>query len=247
MTDLKILLLDIEVGPHTAYVWGLWDVNVALNQIKDTGTTICYAAKWLGQKNVIFDSLHNHKGNHKKMLSGIHKLLDEADIVIHYNGLRFDVPTLNKDFILNGLKPPSPYKQIDLLQVTKRQFRFASNKLDFVSQKLGLGSKTDHEGFTLWLKCLDNDPKAWKTMEKYNRNDVVLLENLYNKLLPWIPKHPGRSTKEEVCPSCGSHHLQKRGTATNKTGTYQRYQCTDCGTWSSGEIITKHKKKYKQL
>ena len=70
------------------------------------------------------------------MLEGIHKLLDEADAVIHYNGKRFDIPSLNKEFLLNGMFPPAPFKEIDLLTVARGRFRFVSNKLDYVAQQL---------------------------------------------------------------------------------------------------------------
>ena len=231
----KILLLDIETSPNTAHVWGIWDQNIGLNQLLESSYTLCYAAKWLGKKEVIFDSVN--KSSQKKMLQGIHKLLDEADAVIHYNGARFDIPTLNKDFILNGLTPPAPFKQIDLLQVAKRQFRFVSNKLDYVSQALGLGKKTAHEGHELWIKCMNKDPQAWKTMEKYNKNDVVLLENVYQRFKPWIKNHLNLSVLSEdglVCPNCGGKHHQKRGYAITASAKYQRFQCQGCGNWFRG-------------
>ncbi len=89
----------------------------------------------------MFDSIQ--KSGKQKMLDSVHKLLDEADAIVHYNGSRFDIPILHKEFLLAGMPPPAPAKQIDLLQVARRQFRFVSNKLDYVSQALGLGSKTD--------------------------------------------------------------------------------------------------------
>ena len=194
---------------------------------------MCWAAKWLGDKKVMFDSVHQSKP--KDMLKGIHKLLEDADAVVHYNGTKFDIPTLNKEFLLHDLRPPSPYKQIDLLRSVRSNFRFPSNKLDYVAQRLGLGSKHQHEGHSLWVRCMAGESKAWKVMEAYNKQDVVLLENVYHKVLPWIKNHPNRnlfSGKEHVCPNCGSHSIQRRGTARTISGTYQRYQCTSCGTWS---------------
>jgi hypothetical protein len=88
---------------------------------------------------------------------------------------------------------------------------------------------------------MNGDKDAWKRMEEYNIQDVVLLESLYHKLLPWIKTHPNRNlfSDDVVCPTCGSHHLQKRGTAISITGTYQRYQCKSCGSWSQGTKSTK--------
>ncbi len=37
---------------------------------------------------------------------------------------------------------------------------------------------------------MNKDPAAWKVMEKYNKQDVLLLEKVYDRLLPWIKSHP---------------------------------------------------------
>jgi predicted RNA-binding Zn-ribbon protein involved in translation (DUF1610 family) len=218
----------------TALVWGLWDQNISPNHIIDSSNMLCYAAKWYGDETVVFDSVHNSKT--KKMLKGLHGLLTDADVVVHYNGNKFDMPTINKEFVLNSFSPPSPYKQIDLLRVVRSNFRFPSNKLDYVSQRLGLGEKVQHEGMSLWTKCMKGDSDAWERMQEYNIQDVVLLESLYNKLLPWIKTHPNRNLHSEsaVCPTCGSSAIQKRGQAISLSGSYQRYQCRDCGSWSQG-------------
>lgn len=227
---MRLLLLDIETAPHTVFAWGLWKQNISIDQIAKSGKTIAFAAKWLGEKDVMYYGLDTH--SERAMIRAAHKLLSEADAVIHYNGSSFDIPTLNKEFVKFGLKPPTPYKQIDLLRTARSQFRFASNKLDYVAQYLGLGSKVRHKGMELWLGCMAKDPESWKVMQAYNKQDVVLLEKVYKKLLPWITNHPNMSVyKEEfVCPSCGSSHFKKDGFARTNAGKYQRYRCNECGT-----------------
>jgi DNA polymerase III epsilon subunit-like protein len=169
-------------------------------------------------------------------LNGIHKLMDEADAIVHYNGARFDVPTLNKEFLEQGMPPPSPAKPIDLLKTAKRRFRFPSNKLDFISTHLGLGSKTKHKGHQLWIDCLAGKEAAWRVMERYNKQDVRLLEKVYVRMLPWIPNHPNRGAYDGVagCPHCGKNHIQRRGFAVTTSKRYPRFQCADCGTWFRG-------------
>ncbi len=227
----RVLALDIETSPNLVHVWGLFDQNIGINQIIDAGYILCWSAKWIGEKEVFFKKMHD-----KDMLTHIHSLLEEADAVVHYNGQKFDIPTLNKEFIKAGLKPPSPYKQIDLLRVVRKQFKFPSNKLAYIVEALGIGKKGETGGHELWIACMDNDPAAWRKMEKYNRKDVALLEPLYLKLTPWIsmPLNHGLFSESNsvVCSSCGSSHLQSRGTTRTKTQTYQRFQCRDCGTWS---------------
>ncbi len=193
----------------------------------------------------MFDSIHQSKP--RKMLKGIHSLLDQADAVVHYNGKKFDIPTLNKEFLLYGFLPPAPYKQIDLLSVARTQFRFPSNKLDYVAQALKIGRKTKHAGHELWIRCLNGEEQAWTEMEEYNRNDVVLLEQVYFKLLPWIKHHPNQnlySAEELICPTCGGHHHQRRGLAYTTTCTYQRFQCTECGSWFRERTNLTKKKRY---
>ena len=239
MSQPKILLIDIETSPNLAHVWGMWQQNVALSQLVQSGTTLCVAAKWLGQKEVLYYGVNTMSA--KTMIKKVHKLMDEADVVIHYNGKKFDMPTLNREIITEGLTPPSPYKQIDLLQVVRKQFRFTSNKLDYVAQHLGLGCKTHHKGHALWVGCMNGEEKDWKIMEKYNKQDVLLLEKLYHKLLPWIKQGVDYGAyiddDKRVCPNCKSHHVQRRGTATTTTGSYARYQCNSCGTWSRSKTL----------
>jgi hypothetical protein len=233
---MKILLLDIETAPNTAYVWRLFKENIPLQRLKETSYVLCWAAKWLDEPDVMFAS--TYKGGVMKMLTKIHALLDEADVVIHYNGKAFDIPILNKEFLIYGLPPPSPCKHVDLLQVAKDKFRFVSNKLDHVAQQLDLGQKHD-TSFELWIGCMNDDPTSWVIMEEYNKQDVILLERVYRKFRPWIRNHPNTNLFAEtptLCPNCGSVHIQKRGFTYTTIGKYQRFWCKDCGNWSRNGI-----------
>ena len=111
-----------------------------------------------------------------------------------------------KSFLKLGWLPPRPFLEIDLLQSVRSRFRLTSNKLDFVAQFLGLGQKTKHKGMQLWKDCIDGDAAAWEVMEEYNKQDVVLLEDLYLYLLPWISNHPnlglyGDDLKRRAAPT----------------------------------------------
>lgn len=229
---MRILLLDIETAPNLVHVWGLWQQNVGLPQIIKGGYTMCWAAKWLDGDEIFHMNIYEQTP--KTMIKSIHRMLNEANAVIHYNGTKFDIPTLNREFILHGLTPPAPYKQIDLLRTARSQFKFASNKLDYVAQFLGVGAKTTHRGHQLWIDCMALDYDAWVEMAEYNINDVALLEAVYNVLRPWVKNHPNIALYQEdreVCPKCGGKHYQKRGTTVTITSIYQRYRCKECGTW----------------
>jgi len=245
---LKLLHLDIETAPNKVYTWGLWNQNVSINQIVEPGYTLCWAAKWHGKPKIMFDSVH--KSTPEDMLDGVFALMDEADAIVHYNGEKFDIPTLNREFTVYGMGVPTPFHQIDLLKVVRKRFRFPSNKLDYVAQALGFGGKVQHKGMDLWNECMAGESKAWKTMEKYNKQDVYLLEDVYNHVLPWITAHPNhalfKDTDRPVCTNCGSDDIVKKGVETTLTMQYQRYRCNVCGTPLRGRstIVDKDKKSH---
>ena len=230
--NVKILVIDIENSPNLAHVWGLWENNVSLAQLQETGQVICFAAKWVGSKEVIFKS-DFHDG-HKAMIAEAYRLLDEADMVVGYNSQGFDMKHLNREFLEAGFPPPRPYKNIDLMLAVKKAFRFVSNKLDYIVQKLGLGAKTSHMGHELWVRCMAGDPKAWELMKKYNIQDIAVTEKLYFRILPWIERHPHigmyMDTEHDRCPVCGSTALVLDTEATVKANvtTYDLYRCGDC-------------------
>jgi hypothetical protein len=226
---LRVLALDIENSYIEAGVWSPWNVNLGIDQILEPGKMLCWSAQFIDEKK-----MHFHRHDDRDFLDKLWELMDGADAVLTYNGRKHDVPWINTTFLKAGYGPPSPFKHIDLLETAKKQFKFPMNKLQYLLTDLKLGTKLEHDGFPLWIKCLKKDPEAWKVMEKYNKQDVRELIKLYNLLLPWIPNHPNRSiyAQATVCPNCGSKHLQRRGTYKTQVGCYSRMQCQDCGAWS---------------
>lgn len=248
----KVLFLDIETAPILAYTWALFDQNIGLNQIKDDWSILSWSAKWIDSKKVMYQDQRSEKNVHddKDLLKDIWKLLDQADIVITQNGVRFDIKKLNARFILNGMKPPSSFKQIDTLKLAKKHFGFTSNKLEYltknINKKFKKSSHKKFNGFELWKECLLGNLQAWKEMEKYNKLDVLSLEELYTTLIPWDSSvnfdlyHNGLYNQ---C-KCGSKNLKKYGFAYTNMGKFQRYQCIECGaeTRSRDNLLDKDKR-----
>jgi len=226
---MRVLVLDIENSYLVGGIWNLYPNAVSLDQLLDSGKMLCWSAKWLNEKEIMWC-----KHSSPEFLEWLKALLDEADAVLTYNGRRHDLPFINRELLKANISPPSPYKHIDLFETVKKQFKFPSNKLQHILTELGLGSKVEHEGFPLWIKCLQDDAQAWKVMKRYNIADVRLLEKAYNKILPWITNHPNRSlfAEDTVCPTCGSKHLISNGYAATKTGKYMKFRCKDCGHYS---------------
>ena len=233
---MKILSYDLETFPNVAYVWGKYEQDVI--EYVEEGHLLSWSAKWLGGK-LITKGLDDYPGyksgsrDDKALVKDLHELFNEADILIAHNGDQFDIRKANERFLHYALPPPEPYKTIDTKKVAKRYFYFNSNSLNELGKHLGLGEKVKHPGFQLWLDCKAADPKAWALMKKYNKQDVVLLEQIYIVLRPWIQTHPPVAMRGS-CPNCGSPSLQSRGQGFNKRGSYNKYQCKNCGAWSTG-------------
>lgn len=83
-------------------------------------------------------------------------------------------------------------------------------------------------------------------MERYNKQDVRLLEKVYLKLRPWADKHPHQGVRGlEQCPRCGSDKLQKRGFMASAQGVlYRRLQCQGCGGWCRSRVPEKDKARH---
>jgi DNA polymerase elongation subunit (family B) len=231
----KILFLDIETFPNIGFTWGKWQQNVI--RFTQESCIATYAAKWLDGP-VFAKGLPSYRGYKPKsyddaaLVKDIWKLLDEADIAVAHNGDNFDFRVCKARFIYHNMMPPAPFKTVDTKKVAKKVARFNSNKLDDLGQLFGIGQKIKTD-FDLWQGCIDGDLTAWAQMVKYNKEDVVLLEKLYKRLLPWTANHPNYAVldSEAICAKCGSRQVQFRGYAITQSRQYRRFQCKECGGW----------------
>lgn len=249
MTKSKILVIDIETAPNIAYVWGAWKQNIGQNQWNQKGHIMSFAAKWLHSDEVYY--MENRTSDDSEIVFAMFELLDEADIVVAHNGDRFDMPTILGRGLVHGFTPPSPYHTVDTLRVARKKFRFVSNSLANLAEELGLSKKGGHKnfpGFELWLECLRNNEDAWDEMREYNIQDIVTLEEVYLRMLPYINTHPNVVQEVEEdgdihCPKCGSKNIQYRGYYYTKTGLcYRRFVCLDCGGWGRLRYSEKDRK-----
>lgn len=221
----KVLFFDIENSPKLIWAWDLYETNSL--KVEEQSKLISFSYKWQGDKHVKVHSLRNNTP--KGLLNRLHELLNEADIVVGHNSKQFDTKMVNGFFIHNGLLPTRPYRQIDTLQIAKSRFRFASNHLNDLGEYLGCGKKVKTGGIDLWFKCMAGDKKAWRLMEEYNKQDTVLLEAVYNKLMPWAENQPN-TYHGLFCPKCGGE-VQFRGPYENHHFIGKRYRCNKCFSW----------------
>ena len=237
-TPAKVLIFDIETAPIKAYAWQAWQQDLHPSQIISDWFMLTWSAKWLFDDEVMSDGLTPEEAlvqDDRRVTESIWKLMDEADIVIAHNAVRFDVRKLNTRFILNGMNPPMPYQVIDTLLHLRNKFAMTHKKLDYACKLLGLEGKMDTGGFALWDGCMRGDKKSLIKMEEYNRKDVLILEELYLRIRSWIKPHPnmGLFIEEDVdvCPSCASTNIVFGGTPyRTAASSFDSFRCDDCGS-----------------
>ena len=237
--SLKVLILDIENAPMLSYHWGVWQQNIgAPMRLEDNRSyMMSIAMKWLGEDKIHY--FETRTEDDKELVKETLKFLEEADIVIAHNGKKFDMKKINAYAIMNGLNPPSPYRQIDTLIEAKKHFLFERNTLAHLADALGCSPKLDHakfKGFELWKECMAGNEEAWAEMKKYNIQDINTLEEVYLKMRPFIKAHPSLVTMansfEKRCVSCGSKKIHEDGYSVTNVSKFQRYKCDDCGSYS---------------
>lgn len=247
---VKILTWDVETAPMLLAEFSLFNKNnTSHKNIVQDWFMICAAWKWLHKKKPegvsLLDDLQRFKQDPTDdyvVVKKLHDVLMEADIIVGHNSDGFDWKKFNARCIKHGLKPVPKTRSADTYKIAKKEFKFSSNRLDYIAKYLGVGQKLEtQEG--LWLRALAGEKKAIKDMLKYNKVDVIITEEVYKKLRPFATSHPNLSTvldhkgevKDHHCPKCNSKgSLQKRGHAHTNVGKFQRYQCTSCGGWSRG-------------
>lgn len=245
MKKPKILFFDLETSPNLAYVWGKYEQNVIAYHSEWEILSIAY--KYQGDRTVKCLSQRT-EGSEKKLVEAIWKLFKEADILVAHNGDAFDIKKAKARFLYHKLPPTKVLSSVDTKKVAKNYFSFNSNSLNDLGQFLSLGKKAETGGFDTWLGCMAGKKASWQLMEKYNKQDVVLLEKVYDRFLPHIQNHPSISLlngdkKGIGCLNCGSDNIQKRGYRATAASIKRQLHCLDCKGWFLGPVGKKKGKK----
>lgn len=231
----RILLLDIETSPMEVLTWGIFKPFLTPDNVLKDWSILSWSAKWLFEPNIYSQIVEPDEAVNRKDLSimrSLWDLLNEANIVIAHNGKRFDVRRINARFAVNNMLPPMPYRVIDTMTVARQNFEVASTRLEYLLKLFGLSEKNKQE-YDLWKRCVKGDKEALKLMEEYNQNDVLILEELYLKLRPWVKNHPNvalfMDTTESACTNCGNTDLHWQGHYYTPAGKYRAFRCKSCG------------------
>lgn len=230
----KILLFDIETAPLKAYLWRMWQQGVALDMTDGGWYVLCWAAKWLFGDKVMSDVMTRKevkKEDDKRVVTSIWQLIDEANILIGHNIIKFDLKRLRWRWLIHKMKPPLPYKTVDTYGVSQKEFDPPSRKLDGMNRDMGIRRKIETEA-KLWMDSIAAKEKALLGLETYCKGDVLATEDHYLEVRPWIHSHPNiglyLELDEPVCSNCGSTNIDWSGHYYTQVAKYRAGRC-ECG------------------
>lgn len=234
---MKVAYIDIETSPALSYHFGMRNIFISPGQVLERTRVLCFAVRWEIDGKLDKRTKFYGEWQGDDIALELFRVYDDADVVIHYNGKRFDTPHARREIAEHepSLGVPSPFLEIDLWIETKGRFAFMTSKLQSLVEELDNASKVKHQGIDLWIQVLNGDVKAQRLMRKYNIHDVDLMVNVYPKLLPWI-KVPNvnliNENFEDVrCPRCGGTDLIESGKVSLLSGNYKAYRCKNDGGW----------------
>jgi DNA polymerase elongation subunit (family B) len=247
----KIVFFDIETTPNVVYSWRIgFNLNLTHDNIVDERKIICISYKYAGDPYV-YRLEWDNKQCDKKMIGKFIKVLKEVDVAVGHNGDKFDIKWLKTRAIILNLEPLNKIITIDTLKIARNTFNFNCNRLDYLGKLLVNDKKKDTGGYSLWTSVMDGDKKSLEKMGLYCDQDVVLLEKVFNRLIPHVntlPVHLGvvLGHKTIACDRCGGKTHANRQYR-NKNGTDMKViTCQSCGS-SRSMALSKYIKLRREL
>ncbi len=251
---MKRLFFDIETIPNIGLFWECgYKLNIPHDNIVMERAIVCIGYKWAGKKvkvdhwdefdapdltgvQTIADVLrlwgNAIESTEKRVLERFLPILESSDEVVTQNGDRFDIPWIRTRCLKHGIPMSPSHVSIDTCKLAKHQFKFNSNRLDYLGQFADEGKKIKTD-FDLWKDILlKNDRKALARMVRYCGRDVVLMEKVWDRMNPYVKakSHIGRG----ACPECGSVNVVINKYILTAAGTKRvSFRCKDCGKYHS--------------
>jgi hypothetical protein len=253
------MLFDIETLPIIGNFWDTGKQYLGYQNILEDWVVLSWSAKSLFSSHIEGDILtpeeiarrnsqifipepKTHNAD-ERIVRRIWKYLDEADVVITQNGIKFDVRKLNARFLYYRLPPPRPFHHIDTLKAAQAAFASSSHRLGYMTEWLGLTRKLDTD-YELWQRAQIGEPAALQEMYDYGLNDTGILEEYYTTIRSWIPNHPNFSAytnryidldaDEVSCPVCrhAIHASHLKETYRTPLGNqYDAGRCPHCKSY----------------
>jgi DNA polymerase III epsilon subunit-like protein len=221
----------------------VWDLETTALQA-DRGHILTAACTWVDSDEVWTWSIDDGDGygstpvsfmDDSWIVEGLVACINEADMLVHHYGDRFDLPFLNTRALFWGYNPPNPVRTIDTWKVARTNLAMRSNRLAALCELLN--SEDGQKGglsLDVWQLAGHGDKETIAKILEYNVKDVEATLELYLNLRPIIKNHPNLAVpngneRSQQCPACGSSKTASQGSYYTKNQHVLRRRCRDCG------------------
>ena len=229
---MKRLFFDIETSPCIGWFWRpSYRTRLSYNNVIEDAKIICVSYKWQ-DKNKVHTLDWGTKKVDMKLIHEFVKIMNKANEIIGHNGDRFDIPWVRTRALYHGIHNVPRWQTLDTLKSVRSNLKLPSNRLDAIGRYFDLGEKIKVDG-DLWQNIVFGDGSRMEEMIDYCEQDVVLLQQVYEKIIGVVPlkSHAGviKGGSKWSCPNCGSVDIIRNGTHVTTTGTEkQKMQCKSC-------------------
>ena len=243
---INVLYWDLESSLMGTLTFGIWNQNISGNRITKHSHLLSNSWAFNDEppQGVRLSPEDVAEGNDLLVVIDTIRAIEKSDLIISFNGKKFDVPLLKTRALLHGLPPIKFPPHLDLMQEAKRNFRFPSNSMQNISLYLGEHGKLATSGRNLWERCYhfqnyDDCNDALAQMLEYGLRDIDATRDLHKRLQGWFksPVNIGLITKEIngvntkdnhdlLCPHCSSKDVDKIGSkAYTSVSSFNIYRC----------------------
>lgn len=151
----------------------------------DFGRIICAVIKEYGTRRDATLYKPRDYRKDKECLLRIKKRLEQFDICVTHYGKGFDIPFLNTKLLIEGEKRINKMFHVDTYYIAKNKMKSTMSRkslkslgdtLQLDEQKMGIPRH-------IWNEARDGDKNAINMISERCISDVLLTEELYNKLI----------------------------------------------------------------
>ena len=237
----RILTWDLESSLLEGYFFRIWQENIPMRRIKKQAHLLSASFAFNNEEVQGFRLTPEQvkTGDDFEIVRKVVEAVNSCDLMVTFNGKRFDVKLLNTRALFWGLPPVKQPKHIDLFEQSKRVFKFPSNSMQNVSLYLGEHGKLETSGSHLWERCAEwwnreECDKALQDMLIYGNQDIIATRDLYKRFQGWMKGVPNLGTiTNEIsgnntlrCIHCGSDDIFHMNDVTyTSVSSFDLYRC----------------------
>ena len=171
----RIGFFDIESSHLKANIGNMisWSMKPRGGDVKYMGWTRREAIDW--------------KRMDRRIVRELCKELNNYDLLVTYFGSRFDIGFIRTRAMILGIPFPGygTIKHFDLYYAVRNKLSLHSNRLAVATETLDIEGKTPLPP-EVWGEARLGYPKAMDLIREHNEEDVIILEELFEEMYPYI-------------------------------------------------------------